>query len=66
VLEEGPRTNADLPGEATARSDSFAAYMPDRRSRGLNGPHSEHRSLEREAEDLDAVFRKAGHRESSH
>jgi pimeloyl-ACP methyl ester carboxylesterase len=37
-----------------ALADTFTVYIPDRRGRGLSGPHGNY-SLEREAEDISAV-----------
>jgi pimeloyl-ACP methyl ester carboxylesterase len=43
----------------TALADIFTIYIPDRRGRGLSGPHGNY-SLEREAEDISIVVRATG------
>ncbi|MBW7458134.1 alpha/beta fold hydrolase [Paenibacillus sepulcri] len=45
---------------ATALSDEFTVYLPDRRGRGLSGPPGENYSIRKECEDLDALLRKTG------
>jgi pimeloyl-ACP methyl ester carboxylesterase len=45
---------------AQALADDFTVYLPDRRGRGLSGPHRADHSVRTEVEDLDAVLRAAG------
>jgi pimeloyl-ACP methyl ester carboxylesterase len=45
---------------ARALADDFTVYLPDRRGRGLSGPHRADHSVRTEVEDLDAVLRAAG------
>jgi pimeloyl-ACP methyl ester carboxylesterase len=45
---------------AQALADDFTVYLPDRRGRGLSGPHRPDHSVRTEVEDLDAVLRAAG------
>ncbi|QND65273.1 alpha/beta hydrolase [Mesorhizobium loti] len=41
---------------AAALSDTFSVYIPDRRGRGLSGPHGDGYALQKEVEDLDALL----------
>jgi pimeloyl-ACP methyl ester carboxylesterase len=41
---------------AEALADSFTVYVPDRRGRGVSGPHGKGYSLQKEVEDLDAIL----------
>ena len=45
---------------ATALADSFTVYVPDRRGRGLSGPHGDHYGMSTECADLEALLRKTG------
>ena len=45
---------------AEALADEFTVYLPDRRGRGLSGPHKPDHSVRTEIEDLDAVLTAAG------
>ncbi len=45
---------------AEALAATFTVYMPDRRGRGLSGPHGEDYSIQKEVEDLDALLTKTG------
>jgi len=48
---------------AAGLSDTFTAYLPDRRGRGLSSlPYSEDYCMQRDVEDLDALLRKTGAR----
>ena len=47
---------------AAALADAFTVYVPDRRGRGLSGPHGANYCLERESEDMQAVIRQTGAR----
>ena len=40
--------------------DTFTAYIPDRRGRGLSGPFGEDYNIQKEVEDLDAIIKKTG------
>lgn len=40
---------------AEALSDVFTVYIPDRRGRGLSGPHGDAYNLDRECEDIQAL-----------
>jgi pimeloyl-ACP methyl ester carboxylesterase len=41
---------------ATALSDRFTVYVPDRRGRGMSGPYRENHGLRTEVEDLEALL----------
>jgi len=41
-------------------SDEFTVYVPDRRGRGLSGPHGDHYNLVKECEDMQALINKIG------
>src|SRR5882757_7932454 len=45
---------------AQALADDFTVYLPDRRGRGLSGPHRADHGVRTEVEDLEAVLREAG------
>jgi pimeloyl-ACP methyl ester carboxylesterase len=45
---------------AEALADEFTVYLPDRRGRGLSGPHRPDHGIRTEVEDLDAVLTAAG------
>ena len=45
---------------AEALADEFTVYLPDRRGRGLSGPHKPDHGVRTEIEDLDAVLTAAG------
>ncbi|TDW23965.1 alpha/beta fold hydrolase [Kribbella kalugense] len=45
---------------AEALADEFTVYLPDRRGRGLSGPHRPDHSVRTEIEDLEAVLIAAG------
>jgi len=41
-------------------ADSFTVYLPDRRGRGMSGPHRPDNSMHTEVEDLQAVVAHCG------
>ncbi|HET6742873.1 MAG TPA: alpha/beta hydrolase [Kribbella sp.] len=45
---------------AEALADDFTVYLPDRRGRGLSGPHRADHSVRTEVDDLEAVLTAAG------
>jgi pimeloyl-ACP methyl ester carboxylesterase len=45
---------------ASALSDMFTLYIPDRRGRGLSGPFGQNYSIKKEIEDLEALIKKTG------
>ena len=45
---------------AGALADDFTVYLPDRRGRGMSGPHRPDHSVRTEVEDLQAVLAESG------
>jgi pimeloyl-ACP methyl ester carboxylesterase len=45
---------------AEALADTFTVYLPNRRGRGLSGPHGKDYGIQKEIEDLDALLTKTG------
>jgi pimeloyl-ACP methyl ester carboxylesterase len=45
---------------AGALADDFTVYLPDRRGRGLSGPHRPEHAVRTEVEDLEAVLERSG------
>src|SRR6185295_3403762 len=45
---------------AQALAGDFTVYLPDRRGRGLSGPHRPDHSVRTEVEDLQAVLAESG------
>jgi len=45
---------------AEALADTFTVSLPDRRGRGLSGPHGKDYSIRKEVEDMDALLTKTG------
>ena len=45
---------------AEALADSYTVYLPDRRGRGLSGPHGKPYGVREDVEDLDALLAKTG------
>jgi pimeloyl-ACP methyl ester carboxylesterase len=54
---ESARSHTQL---ALALADAFTVYLPDRRGRGLSGPHRPDHSIRTEVEDLRAVLAESG------
>jgi pimeloyl-ACP methyl ester carboxylesterase len=54
---ESARSHTQL---ALALADEFTVYLPDRRGRGLSGPHRPDHSMLTEVEDLQAVVAHSG------
>jgi len=54
---ESGRSHAHL---ALALADAFTVYLPDRRGRGLSGPHRPDHGMHTEVEDLRAVVAQSG------
>jgi pimeloyl-ACP methyl ester carboxylesterase len=57
---ESARSHTQL---ALALADSFTVYLPDRRGRGLSGPHRPDHGIRTEVEDLRAVLAGSGARQ---
>jgi pimeloyl-ACP methyl ester carboxylesterase len=47
---------------AVLLSNDFTVYIPDRRGRGLSGPHGDNYNLIKESEDIQAIVDKTGAR----
>jgi pimeloyl-ACP methyl ester carboxylesterase len=45
---------------AGALSGAFTVYVPNRRGRGLSGPHGDRYCMARECEDVDTLLTKTG------
>jgi pimeloyl-ACP methyl ester carboxylesterase len=54
---ESARSHTQL---ALALADTFTVYLPDRRGRGLSGPHRPDHSMRTEVQDLQAVLTRSG------
>jgi pimeloyl-ACP methyl ester carboxylesterase len=54
---ESARSHTQL---ALALADAFTLYLPDRRGRGMSGPHRPDHSIRTEVEDLQAVLTESG------
>jgi pimeloyl-ACP methyl ester carboxylesterase len=54
---ESARSHTQL---ALALADAFTVYLPDRRGRGLSGPHRPDHNIRTEVEDLRAVLAESG------
>jgi pimeloyl-ACP methyl ester carboxylesterase len=54
---ESARSHTQL---ALALADALTVYLPDRRGRGLSGPHRPDHSIRTEVEDLQAVLAESG------
>ena len=52
LVHGGMQSSQNFTRLAIALSDAFTVYVPDRRGRGLSGPHGESYGLERECEDF--------------
>jgi len=56
----GMKSSQDFNKLAQILSDEFTIYVPDRRGRGLSDPVAEPYSVDREAEDIQAIITKTG------
>jgi len=56
LVHGGGQSSQNLMRLAVALSDRFTVYVPDRRGRGLSGPHREDHGARKEVEDLDALL----------
>jgi pimeloyl-ACP methyl ester carboxylesterase len=54
---ESARSHTQL---ALALAETLSVYLPDRRGRGLSGPHHPDHSIRTEVEDLQAVLTASG------
>ena len=60
LLHGGMQASQNLMQLAQSLSTAFTLYVPDRRGRGLSGPHGSNYGLDREVEDLDALVLRSG------
>ena len=60
LVHGGMQAAQNLMGLARALSDEFTIYLPDRRGRGLSGPHGDDFGILREVEDLQALVAATG------
>jgi pimeloyl-ACP methyl ester carboxylesterase len=60
LLHGGMQASQHLMGLAGALSGEFTVYVPDRRGRGLSGPHGDDYRLIREVEDIQALVTATG------
>ncbi|HEX4212224.1 MAG TPA: alpha/beta hydrolase [Candidatus Dormibacteraeota bacterium] len=60
LLHGGMKASQHFSGLAAALADRFTAIVPDRRGRGLSGPHGENFSVMREVEDVQALVAATG------
>jgi pimeloyl-ACP methyl ester carboxylesterase len=56
LLHGGMQASQNFTELATALSDEFIVYVPDRRGRGLSGAYGEQYGIDREREDIQAVL----------
>jgi pimeloyl-ACP methyl ester carboxylesterase len=60
LLHGGMQASQHLMKLANALSAEFTVYVPDRRGRGLSGPHGDDYGMIREVEDLQALVASTG------
>jgi pimeloyl-ACP methyl ester carboxylesterase len=56
LVHGGMQSSQSFTKLAAALSDIFTVYVPDRRGRGLSGPHGDHYGIEKEVEDVAALI----------
>jgi pimeloyl-ACP methyl ester carboxylesterase len=62
LLHGGMKSSQDFMKLATALAEAFTVYVPDRRGRGLSGPHGDDFTVDKEVEDVQALVAKTGAR----
>lgn len=62
LVHGGMRSSQDFMKLAEQLQDSFTVYVPDRRGRGMSGPHGDNYAVMREVEDMLALIAKTGAR----
>jgi len=62
LVHGGMMASQNFTNLASALSAAFTVYVPDRRGRGLSGPHGAGYGLDREAEDIRALVDRTGAR----
>ena len=55
LVHGGMQASQNFMRLGTALADAFTLYIPDRRGRGLSGPHGDRYSITKECEDIDAL-----------
>jgi pimeloyl-ACP methyl ester carboxylesterase len=60
LVHGGLQSSQSFTRLALALSDAFSVYVPDRRGRGLGGPHGRSYGLERECEDIQSLIAQTG------
>jgi pimeloyl-ACP methyl ester carboxylesterase len=60
LLHGGMKASQDFMKLAMKLSEAFSVYVPDRRGRGLSGPHGEAFSVNKEVEDVQALVTRSG------
>jgi len=64
VLEQGGMGSAhNFHQLAGALADTFTIYVPDRRGRGLSGPFGKEYSINKDVEDIEALFMSCSNRQ---
>lgn len=58
LVHGGMKSSQDFMKMSAALSTSYTVFVPDRRGRGLSGPHGERFSVQREVEDIQALVAK--------
>lgn len=59
LVHGGMQASQDFMALGALLADDFSVYIPDRRGRGLSGPHGNY-SLLKECEDMGAIIEKTG------
>jgi pimeloyl-ACP methyl ester carboxylesterase len=60
LVHGGMQSSQNFTRLAAALADTFTLYLPDRRGRGLSGPHGNAYCLARECEDIQALVDQTG------
>src|SRR5258708_1121535 len=60
LLHGGMMSSQNFMKLAEVLSNNFTVYIPDRRGRGLSGPHGKNYNLMAESQDLQSLIKKTG------
>jgi pimeloyl-ACP methyl ester carboxylesterase len=60
IWHGGMRASQDYMRLAKALADRFTVYVPDRRGRGMSGPHGDNYSIAKECQDIEAQLAATG------
>lgn len=63
LVHGGMNASQNFSRLAELLADIFTVYVPDRRGRGMSGPHGDAYCLDREVEDMQAVIHRVGARQ---